>query len=122
MSINHVVLCGNLTRDPELRETASGVSILTFGIAVNDSRKNSSGEWEDYPHFIECVIFGARAEALDEILQKGMKVAVSGKLNYSAWENDEGEKRSKLNVVVSELDFMSARDDDAKPAKRKKRY
>ena len=86
MSINRVNISGNLTRDPELRMTGSGTQILAFGVAVNDRRRNpQSGEWEDYPNFVDCVVFGARAEPLSRFLSKGSKVAVEGKLRYSSW-------------------------------------
>lgn len=110
MSINRCILSGNLTRDPELRSTAGGTSILSFGIAVNDRRKNNqTGEWEDYPNFVDCTMFGARAEAVGRFLAKGNKVAIEGKLRYSSWEKD-GQKRSKLEVVVDEIEFMSRSD------------
>ena len=64
MSINRVNISGNLTRDPELRQTTSGTAILRFGVAVNDRRRNQSGEWEDVPNFVDCVVFGNRAEPL----------------------------------------------------------
>ena len=65
MSINRVNITGNLTRDPELRATAAGTQVLSFGIAVNDRRKNpQTGEWEDYPNYIDCTMFGTRAEAI----------------------------------------------------------
>ena len=109
MSINRVVISGNLTRDPELRSTASGMSVLGFGVAVNDRRKNNqTGEWEDYPNFIDCTMFGARADALSRILAKGTKVAIEGKLRWSQWEKD-GQKRSKLEVIVDEVEFFSQR-------------
>ncbi len=110
MSINRVNISGNLTRDPELRVTGSGTSILSFGVAVNDRRRNpQSGEWEDYPNFVDCVVFGARAEPLSRFLSKGAKVAVEGKLRYSSWETKDGQKRSKLEVVVDEVEFLSSR-------------
>ena len=69
MSINRVIISGNLTRDPELRSTASGLPVLGFGVAVNARRKNQqTGEWEDYPNFIDCTMFGARAESLSRYL------------------------------------------------------
>ncbi|MBQ9041381.1 MAG: single-stranded DNA-binding protein [Eggerthellaceae bacterium] len=105
MSINVVAISGNLTREPELRRTQSGLAVLGFGVAVNDRRKNAStGEWEDYANFIDCTLFGARAESLAEILKKGMKVTVSGKLRWSQWERD-GQKRSKVSVVADEVDL-----------------
>lgn len=107
MSINRVNISGNLTRDPELRATQGGTSILTFGVAVNDRRKNpQTGQWEDYPNFIDCVVFGSRAEPLTKFLSKGSKVAIEGKLRYSQWEKDGG-KRSKLEVIVDEIEFLS---------------
>lgn len=107
MSINRVAISGNLTRDPELRQTAGGMAILGFGVAVNDRRKNQqTGEWEDYPNFIDCAMFGSRAEKLQPYLTKGTKVAIDGKLRWSQWERD-GQKRSKVEVIVDEIEFMS---------------
>lgn len=109
MSINRVIISGNLTRDPELRSTASGMPVLGFGVAVNDRRKNQqTGEWEDYPNFIDCTMFGTRAQSLSQYLSKGTKVSIEGKLRWSQWERD-GQKRSKLEVIVDELEFMSSR-------------
>ena len=111
MSINRVIISGNLTRDAELRQTASGTSVLGFGVAVNDRRRNNAtGEWEDYPNFVDCTMFGQRAQAISQYLRKGLKVAIEGKLRYSAWERD-GQKRSKLEVIVDDLEFMSSRND-----------
>ena len=109
MSINRVVISGNLTRDPDLRSTASGMPVLGFGVAVNDRRKNQqTGEWEDYPNFIDCTMFGARAQSVSRFLSKGSKVAIEGKLRWSQWERD-GQKRSKIEVIVDEIEFMSQR-------------
>lgn len=108
MSINRVNITGNLTRDPELRATAGGTQMLAFGVAVNDRRRNQqTGEWEDVPNFVDCIVFGSRAEAVSRFISKGSKVAIEGKLRYSAWENKEGQRRSKLEVVVDEIDFLS---------------
>lgn len=107
MSINRVNISGNLTRDPELRSTQGGSQVLTFGVAVNDRRRNpQSGEWEDYPNFIDCVVFGNRANALQKFLSKGSKVAIEGKLRYSSWDKD-GQRRSKIEVIVDECEFLS---------------
>lgn len=109
MSINRVVLSGNLTRDPELRTTASGVAVLSFGIAVNDKRKNSqTGEYEDYANFVDCTIFGNRASGLTPHLSKGSKVTLDGKLRWSQWERD-GQKRNKLEVIVENIDLCSGK-------------
>ena len=113
MSINRVVISGNLTRDPDLRSTASGMPVLGFGVAVNDRRKNQqTGEWEDYPNFIDCTMFGARAQSVSRFLSKGIKVAIEGKLRWSQWERD-GQKRSKIEVIVDEIEFMTSRNDGA---------
>ena len=109
MSINRVNITGNLTRDPELRSTAGGMAVLGFGVAVNDRRKNQqTGQWEDYPNFVDCTMFGNRAEALSRILRKGMKVAIEGKLRYSSWEDKNGGgRRSKLEVIPDEVELLS---------------
>ena len=113
MSINRVMISGNLTRDAELRSTQSGMAILGFGVAVNDRRKNpQTGDWEDYPNFVDCTMFGTRGEKLQQYLTKGTKVAIEGKLRYSSWERD-GQRRSKLEVIVDELEFMSSRSSDS---------
>ncbi len=110
MSINRVNISGNLTRDAEHRATASGLSVLKMGVAVNDRRKNQeTGEWEDVPNFVDATMFGARADALAQYLVKGTKVAIEGKLRWSSWETPQGDKRSKLEVVVDEIEFMSSR-------------
>ena len=110
MSINKVFISGNLTRSPELRATSGGTSVLDFGVAVNERRKNpQSGEWEDRANFVDCAMFGKRAEAVEKFLSKGQKVAIEGKLRFSSWEKD-GQKRSKLSVIVDEIEFMSRRD------------
>ena len=109
MSINRVNITGNLTRDPELRATAGGTQVLSFGVAVNDRRRNAqTGEWEDYPNFVDCTMFGTRAEAVGRYISKGSKVAIEGKLRYSSWERD-GQRRSKLEVIVDDIEFMNAR-------------
>ena len=111
MSINRANISGNLTRDPELRTTQGGTAVLGFGVAVNDRRRNpQTGEWEDVPNFIDCTVFGNRASALANFLRKGQKVAIEGKLRWSQWEKD-GQKRSKIEVIVDECEFLAPRQD-----------
>lgn len=115
MGINHVALVGNLTRNAELRATRGGTAVLSFGIAVNDRRKNQqTGEWEDVPNFFECVTFGNRATALGGILAKGMKVAISGKLRYTSWETD-GKKHSKVDIIANDVELMQNRKPQQEP-------
>ena len=110
MSINTCIISGNLTRDAELRATAAGNPVCSFGVAVNDRRRNQNGEWEDYANFVDCTIFGRRAEAIAKYLTKGAKVALEGRLHYSSWEDrNGGGRRSKLDVTVDEIEFMSSR-------------
>lgn len=105
MSINTVQLSGNLTRQPEIRATQSGTPVASFGIAVNERWKNQqTGEWEDHPNFIDCVWFGTRAQGACKFLDKGTKVFLEGKLRQSTWEKD-GQKRSKIEVMVNDLDL-----------------
>lgn len=109
MSINRVIISGNLTRDPEIRHTPSGMAVMGFGIAVNDRVKNGD-QWEDRPNYIDCAMFGTRAESVSRFMQKGSKVTIEGKLRWSQWEKD-GQKRSKVEVVVDEIELMSRQQD-----------
>ena len=117
MSINRVNISGNLTRDPELRATQGGMQVLGFGVAVNDQ----TGEWEDYPNFVDCTMFGNRAESMGRILHKGMKVAIEGKLRYSSWDKD-GQRRSKLEVIVDEIELMSQKQGQQAPQGYQQQY
>ncbi|MBR5260481.1 MAG: single-stranded DNA-binding protein [Eggerthellaceae bacterium] len=110
MSINRVIQSGNLTRNAELRRTQSDHVVLIFGLAVNERRrKPNSDEWEDVPNYIDCVVFGNRAEALEQYLVKGTKVAVEGRLRWSQWKTEDGSKRSKHELIVDELEFIAPR-------------
>ena len=111
MSINRVNVSGNLTRDAELRRTQGGTDVTNFCVAVSDRRKNpQTGEWEDYPNYVDCVMFGRRAEVLAPMLRKGSKVAIEGRLRFNSWERD-GQRRSKLEVLVDEVELMTPRGD-----------
>ena len=106
-NINMVVISGRLTRDPEIRSTSGGTIVMTFSVAVNDRRRNQqTQQWEDYTNFLDCTMFGARADSLSKILKKGMLVCVQGRLRWSAWERD-GQKRSKIEIIVDEVELMS---------------
>lgn len=109
--INRAFLAGNLTADPTLHVTSSGLQVLEFGLAVNDRRKNQqTGQYEERPNFFSCKIFANRAEALSRILTKGMHISIEGHLQWSSWEDrDTGAKRSKIEVIVDELELMTQR-------------
>lgn len=106
MSINKVFISGNLTRDPELKTAKSGTSVLSFAMAVNDRQRNqSTGQWEDVPNFVDCTVFGNRAEPLSRFMTKGQKVFVEGRLRWHSWEAQDGSKRSKLEVIAEEVEL-----------------
>lgn len=114
--INNVSLTGRLTRDPELRVTAGGTQLLSFTLAFNTSVRNrQTGEWDERGNFIDCTMFGKRAEALLNFLAKGQKVAIAGKLRYATWDRD-GQRRSKLDLIVDDIVFMAQRQDADQPA------
>ena len=106
--INVVTISGNIGRDPELRQTQGGTQVLTFSLAVSDRKRNpQTGEWENATNWIPCVVFGNRAESLSRFLAKGMKCAVEGKLRQSSYQGKDGQKRSKIEVIVDEVEFLS---------------
>lgn len=108
MSINRVNCSGNIGKDPELRQTQGGTQVLTFSLAVSDRKRNpQTGEWEDATNWVPCVVFGNRAESLGRILTRGMKCAVEGKLRQSSYQGKDGKNRSKIEVIVDEIEFMS---------------
>ena len=123
MGINRVCVSGNLTRDPEVNSTAGGSCVMKLGVAVNErAKKQRTGEWEDRPNFIDCTMFGARAESVSRFLAKGAKVCVEGRLRQSSWEDRvTGAKRSRVEVIVDEIEFMSGRDDGTGAAARQPR-
>lgn len=105
-SYNRVILIGNLTRDIELRYTAnSKMAVCQNAIAVNDRRKNAAGEWVDETTFVDVTFFGRMAELVSQYLGKGSPIFVEGRLKLDTWEK-EGQKRSKLYVIVDRMQFL----------------
>lgn len=104
MNFNMVILCGRLTRDPEKRQAGSTV-IASFGLAVNNRKKNSAtGQYENVPMFLDCTAFGRTAETVCTYAKKGGELAVQGKLEQQEWtDKATGAKRSKICVIVSEV-------------------
>ncbi len=107
MAMNNANITGNLTRDTELKSLNNGTAVCSFTVAVNERKKNQQGEWEDYANFIDCTLFGVRAEKLTQYLTKGTKVAVSGRLHQSRWHDDKGNSRNRIEIVVDEIELMS---------------
>ena len=114
MSINRTVLVGNMTRDPELKSTASGTSVLSMRLAYSERRPNpQSGDWEDMPNYIDVTLFdsrGKRADALSRLIKKGTRIGVDGRLRWSEWETSAGEKRSKIEVIAEEIMLLDSRE------------
>lgn len=110
MSLNQVSVSGNLGADAELRSTKGGTPVLTFALAVNERVKQADGTWGDRASWIDCVLFGTRAQALADWLRKGSKVAVQGRLRTSTWGRD-GVSHKRTEVVVEEVDLMTVRRD-----------
>ena len=107
-SYNRVILLGNLVRDIELRYTNSRMAVCQNAIAVNDRRKNASGEWIDETSFVDVTFFGRTAEIVSEYLGKGSPIFVEGRLKQDTWEKD-GQKRSKLHVIVDRMQLLGGR-------------
>lgn len=107
-SFNQVVLMGNLTRDPELRQIPSGQSVCSFSLALNRSYKSSDGEWQEATDFVDVVAWAALGERVAQYVTKGRPVLVNGRLQSRSWEQD-GQKRSKLEVVAQDVTFLGSR-------------
>jgi len=109
-SLNRVVLCGNLTADPELSYLPSSLAVARMRLAVNERVKNQQDEWVDRPCYVDISVFGKQAEACNEYLSKGSPVLLEGKLRYETWEAKDGSgKRSKHSVVADRVQFLSSR-------------
>lgn len=104
--LNRVILAGNLTRDPEVRYTSSGLAVADLGLALNDRYKNKSGEWVESTCFVDVVVWGRQAETTGEYLSKGSPVLIEGRLQLDQWETPQGEKRSKLRVRADRVQFL----------------
>jgi single-strand DNA-binding protein len=112
-SYNRVILMGNLTRDPEVRQAQNGTYICKASLAVNERVPDGNGGYREEPSFIDMVIFGRRGEAFGKYMQKGRPVMVEGKLRQSRWEDREsGQKRSKLEVIVDDWNFVGGREEN----------
>lgn len=111
-NFNKVILMGNLTRDPELKFLPSGTALCNFGLAVNNEYKDKDGEWKEDVCFIDVAVFGKPAESCSEYLEKGRPVLVDGRLGFSQWETDDGQKRSKHNVVANSVQFLGGKQDE----------
>jgi single-strand DNA-binding protein len=104
-SFNKVILLGNLTRDPELRYTPNGTPVATFGMATN-RRSGQGDERREDVCFVDITVFGREAETASEFLSKGQSALIEGRLRWHSWEGQDGQKRSKHEVVAERIQFM----------------
>lgn len=111
-NFNRVILLGNLTRDPELRTTPKGTSVCQFGMAVNRVFRNGDDTQEETT-FVDLEAWGKQAEIISKYVQKGNPLFIEGRLKFDSWESKEGEKRSKLKVIVENMQLMGSRSDNA---------
>src|ERR1700712_3278820 len=109
-SLNQVTLMGNLTRDPELRQTPTGQNVTSFSLALNRSYKDQSGEWQEATDYIDIVAWGPLAERVAQYLSKGRRCLVQGRMQSRSWEQD-GAKRSKVEVLANDVTFLDSRGD-----------
>ena len=108
--INHVTLVGRLTRDAEIRYSGSGFPITTLSLALTATRKKGD-DWVEESHFFDCTVLGKQGEALKDYLLKGKQIAVDGKLRQERWEQDDGNKRSKVVILVDNIQLLGSRTD-----------
>ncbi len=104
-SFNQVILMGNLTRDPELRQTPNGQSVCSFSLALNRRYKGSDGDWKEATDYVDIVAWGPLGERVAQYLTKGRPALVNGRLQSRSWEQD-GQKRSKVEVVAQDVTFL----------------
>lgn len=105
-NFNKVILAGNLTRDPQLSYTQSGTAVCQFGLAVNRRWRDQAGNQQEETCFVDLTAFGRQAEVINQYMTKGRSILIDGRLNFSQWTTPEGDKRSKLKVVVESFQFM----------------
>ena len=107
-SLNQVTLMGNLTRDPELRQTPNGQNVCSFSLALNRSYKDQSGEWQEATDYVDIVAWGPLAERVTQYMSKGRRCLVQGRIQSRSWEQD-GQKRNKVEVLASDVTFLDNR-------------
>jgi single-strand DNA-binding protein len=109
-NINRVVLVGNLTRDPELRHTPSGMAVCSLRLAVNTRRKDAAtGEWTEKPNYFDITVWGNQGENCAQYLSKGRPVGVDGRLEWREWEAQDGSKRQAVEVIADTVQFLGSR-------------
>src|SRR6476469_3812670 len=111
-NINRVVLVGNLTRDPDIRNTPSGTAVCKLRIAVNTRMKDgATGQWTDKPNYFDVTVWGNQGESCAQYLSKGRPVAVDGRLDWREWQAQDGGKRESVEIVAESVQFLGGRAD-----------
>ncbi|HVM17293.1 MAG TPA: single-stranded DNA-binding protein [Gaiellaceae bacterium] len=110
-SVNRVVVVGNLTRDPELRHTPSGMAVCSLRIAVNSRQKQADGQWGEKPNYFSVTVWGQQGENCAQYLSKGRPVAVDGRLDWREYEAKDGTKREAIEIVADSVQFLGGRGD-----------
>ena len=110
-NINRVVLVGNLTRDPELRHTPSGMPVCSLRLAVNSRRKDETGQWTEKPNYFSITVWGQQGENCAQYLAKGRGVAVDGRLDWREYQTQDGTKREAVEIVADSVQFLGGRGD-----------
>lgn len=109
LNLNHIVLAGNLTRDPELRQINTERVVANVGMAINRRWKNAAGELQEEATFVDIEAWGRTAEIMGQYLKKGSPVYIEGRLKLDQWEDKEGQKRSRLKIVAENVQFLSGK-------------
>lgn len=109
-SLNQVTLMGNLTRDPELRQTPNGGNVCSFSLALNRSYRDANGEWQEVTDYVDIVAWGPLGERVSQYLNKGRRCLVQGRLQSRSWEQD-GQKRNKVEVLANDVTFLDGKSD-----------
>src|SRR2546423_11039749 len=110
-SYNSVILMGNVTRDPQLKQLPNGSSVADFGLATNGKYRTDGGEDKEETCFVDCAAFGKQAEVIHQYCHKGKPLFIEGRLKYDTWEDAKtGAKRSKLSVIVEKFQFLGTKD------------
>jgi single-strand DNA-binding protein len=107
--VNSITIVGRLTRDPELRSTASGMTVASLRLAYTQSRKNGN-EWVEEPGFIDVSVFGNQADVVGKFLAKGRQIVVQGRLDFRQWTSPEGQQRNATQIVANQVQFIGGQE------------
>jgi single-strand DNA-binding protein len=114
-SFNKVILMGNVTRDPQLSYLPSNTAVMEFGLATNHTYKKQDGSQGEEVCFVDCKIFGKRAEVINKYVKKGDPILVEGRLKFDQWQAQDGSKRSKISVMIENFEFIGGTKPQSEP-------